>query len=308
MNTPHDSDDNAIRDADERLTESLLRAALRPDPSAQERRVLRVFDALNSEVSDAAETPPLTSKTATNAAGGRRWAVWAAAAVVLLAVGLIWQSNSPSRQAHATVRRGLQTAEEPGPRKYRFHAVVRRPLIGLREVDGELYVDGAKNFALRHPAILPNREFWIGGNEREYWIVPPIGLALVGDRKLLEKWLSDQGELTTPYLHVATMLRRMSQDYDLRMLPDESIPESTDNDRQVACRRVRGVLRDAGKLIHPRVIDLWTDRSTGVARRVVLDWQLPAEEFGRSTVTLELAGPAKLPADWFEHTTHRPKP
>jgi hypothetical protein len=87
------------------------------------------------------------------------------------------------------------------------------------------------------------------------------------------------------------------------MLPNESVVASGQADTMVRCRRVRGVLRDTtGR--RPCTIDLWADRDTGIARRVILDWELQPRQFGRSKVTFELVGSKELSPDWFEHSTH----
>jgi hypothetical protein len=176
-------------------------------------------------------------------------------------------------------------------------------VVGEREIAADLYVDGADRFLLRHPPIPLPGDVWIGGNERENWIAPTRGPVLVGDDKMLQKWMADKQELSTPYLHVTTILHRMSQYYDLEMLSDASVATRGQPDTTVRCRRVRGVLRDTTRWL-PRTIDLWADRNTGIARRLILDWGLQPGQFGRSKVTFELVGSKELPPDWFEHSTH----
>lgn len=310
--------ESARREADDRLAESLLHAALRPEPARRERRIQRVLDgladaapvsaALRHEPAPRQPTPrqPTTRNPTPKQPippGGRRWAVWTAAATVLLAAALLWQSNSPSRQAYATVQRGLQTSRRPGARKYRFRVVSIRPLLGEHTADGELYVDGADKFVVRHSSFLSLGEFWVGGNDREYWIKPPLGPMLLGDRKMLDDWIDRHDDRSTPNLHVTTLLRRLSSDYELSMLPDETLPDS-ENGGSVVCRRVRGVLRSANALA-PRVIHLWADPRSGVTRRLLLDWKRQDREIGPSTMTVELVGSVELPPDWFEASYHR---
>jgi hypothetical protein len=175
--------------------------------------------------------------------------------------------------------------------------------VGKREVSAELYVDGADRFLLRHPPIPLLGEVSIGGNERENWIVPTRGPILVGNETMLQQWMADKRDFSTPYLHVTTILHRMSNDYDLKMLPDEDVASPSQPETTVRCRRVRGILRDTNRGL-PRTINLWADRDTGIARRVILDWELQPGQFGRSTVTFELVGSKEVPPDWFEHATH----
>jgi hypothetical protein len=110
-------------------------------------------------------------------------------------------------------------------------------------------------------------------------------------------------DLATPYLHVTTILERTSRHYDLQRLPDAVLAERDQPGTAVRCHRVHGVLRDATSE-RPRTIDLWVDRDTGIARRLVLDWKLQPGQFGRSKVTIELAGPVELPPNWFEPSAH----
>jgi hypothetical protein len=296
--------DKDLQEADMQMLDALLRQALRSEPAAREQRIQGVLQRLEEE-------PPTPTKGAReNGVRIRgiprpapRWISLAVAASLVLALGIWWQVTSPSQQAYATLQQTLQRAAETGARQYGVTAVVQRPLVGKREIEADLYVDGADRFLLRHPSILLPGEMWIGGNERENWLVPTRGPVLVGDDKMLQQWLADEQELSTPFLHVTTILQRMSRDYDLEMLPDEAVTASDRSGATVRCRRVRGVLRDTMRPL-PRTIELWSDHDTGIARRLILDWELRPEQVGRSRVAFELVGSKQLPPDWFEHAAH----
>jgi hypothetical protein len=123
---------------------------------------------------------------------------------------------------------------------------------------------------------------------------------------MLQRWIAenaDETDFATPYLHVTTILKRTSRHYDLQRLPDDNLAAPGQPGTTVFCRRVRGVLRDTTRGL-PRTINLWADRDTGIARRVILDWELQPGQFGRSTVTFELMGSKELPPEWFEHAMH----
>jgi hypothetical protein len=182
-------------------------------------------------------------------------------------------------------------------------AVVHLPVVGRTERVAELYVDRAERFALRRLASPLLGEVWIGGNERENWIVPPLGPILVGDAQMLQNWMADKSDFPTPYLHLTTVLQLMSQRYELEMLPDSDLALLDRPDQIVRCRRVRGVLHDA-TWGPPSTIDLWADHDAGIVRRLVLDWQLQPGQFGRSKVSIELVGCEELPRDWYEHSAH----
>jgi hypothetical protein len=303
-NSPEDNNKERFLQADMQMLDSLLRHALRPEPEERDARVQKVLQRLDEPSTYSTEDDRRTDvQIRTSHHPVRRWFSLAVAVSLVLAVGLWFQLWNPSRRAYAMVEETLQRAAETGARQYSVTGVVQRPVVGKREIVAELYVDGADRFLLRHPSILLLGEVWIGGNERENWIVPTRGPILVGNEKMLQQWIADKRDFSTPYLHVTTILRRMSKDYDLEMLPDDGVAESGQPDTIVRCRRVRGVLRDTTRGL-PRKIDLWADRETGIARRVILDWELQPGQFGRSTVTFEFVGSKELPPDWFEHATH----
>jgi hypothetical protein len=303
-NSQEDHDNERLQEAEMQMLDSLLRQALRAEPEARDARVQGVLQRLDEQTADPTEDHRQTvGRVRRKRSTVPRWISLAAAASLVLALGVWWQVSSPSRRAYATVQETLQRAEETGARQYSVTAVVKRPVVGKKEIAAELYVDGANRFVLRHPTILLLGEVWIGGNERENWIAPTRGPILVGDEKMLQQWMADKKDLSTPFLHVTTILQRMSNDYDLEMLADEGLAAAGQPDTTVRCRRVRGVLRDATRRL-PRTIDLWADRDTGIARRLILDWELQPGQLGRSKVTFELLGSKELPPDWFEHSTH----
>jgi len=302
-NAPGDHNDELRRQADVQMLESLLRHAMRREPEVREARIQGVLQRLDEQIAVRTEdNRPSTVQVRKKPSRVWRWLSLAAAASLLLAVGLWWLAD-PSPRAFALVQQSLQWAAEARARQYSVTAVVHLPVVGRTEITAELYVDRAQRFALRRPAIPLLGEVWIGGNEREKWIVPPRGPILVGDAQMLQNWMADKNDLPTPYLHLTTVLHLMSQGYDLEMLPDTYLALPDQPDQIVRCHRVRGVLRDA-TWGPPSTIDLWADRDTGIVRRLILDWQLQPGQFGRSKVSIELVGRKELPRDWFEHSAH----
>ncbi len=298
-----DSQKNAKEAADLQMLEVLLQETLYPHPAAREARIQRVLDAQQGPAPAEKQAPSATSR------GRRRWMAMAVAASLLLAWGLWSQSNSPSQQARAAVLRSLKQAQESTAGHYRLSSVVQWPVVGRREVEGDLWVDGADRFVVRHPALLRANEVWIGANPQEYWIVPPRGPVTTGGSRIVEAWLAKRERLATPYLHITTMLQRLSEGYELQMLPEEVIDDGSRPGEKVRCRRVQGTLlpsrfRPGVKKLLPKAIDLWADKATGFARRIVLDWQLPAKKIGCSRMTVTYAGPGNVTPDWFEHSSH----
>jgi hypothetical protein len=300
-------DKQRFHEVELQMLDSLLRHALRPEPEAREARVQGVLQRLEEQSADpTVDNQQAVAKIRRRQRPVRSWILLAGAACLVLAVGLWWEVSSPSRRAYARVQEALRRVAEPGARHYNVKAVVQRPLVGKKEITADLYVDGADRFVLRHPPIPLLGELWIGRNERESWIVPTHGPILVGNGTMFQRWIANNVEdcdLATPYLHVTTILKRTSKHYDLQVLADDAVAAPGQPATSVRCRRVRGVLRDATSE-RPRTIDLWVDSDTGIARRLVLNWELQPGQFGRSKVTIELAGSVELPPDWFEHATH----
>jgi hypothetical protein len=305
--TQQDHDNERFYEIELQMLDSLLRHALRPEPEARDARVRRVVQRLDEETAYPTESKDQAAeKILRRRSPVRLWISLAVTACLALAIGLWWQVPSPSRRAYAVMQTTLQRATEEGARHYSVKALVQRPVLGNKEIAADLYVDGANRFALRHPPIPLLGEVWIGRNERESWIVPTHGPILVGDATMLQRWIAenaDETDFATPYLHVTTILKRTSEHYDLQKLADEAVVVPGQPGTPVSCHRVRGVLRDATSE-RPRTIDLWVDSDTGIARRLVLNWELQPGQFGRSVVTIELAGSVTLPPNWFEHSAH----
>ncbi len=294
------------READLSLIDSLLRLAIRPNRQAREDRIRRVLNAiLAHDHLEHSDPDPEQARRFWQRRRVRRWSPLLSAAAVLVVLSLWWLTDDSTPQAFATVARSLEEAKELGPRHYRFTSIVRRRRTGEQEVVGDLYFDGGERFAMRHPGVLPVSEFWVGSSGQEEWIVPPVGPILTGDAGLIAKWIVEREDVTMPFLHLTTMLERLSDAYDLELLEDETIDNPLDAGTTLRCRRVRGILHAQDRRLLPKSIDLWAGRETGIAYRIVLDWGLPPEGFGRSQISIELIDEAELPTDWFEAGAHR---
>ena len=295
-----DIDDGIDPDeADDRFIEALLSRALRPEPIHNERRVNRALKAI-------ARTQPMTADPRVHwipeffRRSGTRVAV---AASILLVVSLLWPRAQPGNTAYATVVRTLETARAPGTRHYRVVSEVRRPLLGRGTIEVDVYLDGVKRYAIRRRARPRTQELWFGRNGDSYWIIPPKGPHLRGDRAMLQQWLGKRDQMQDGILLLPDVLSRLAQDYALTSLDDEYLPGSTAGGRGVRCRRVRGVLRDKS-LDAPVQIDVWADRESGVARKLLLDWRLAEGRFGVSRKKIELVGEPDLPPQWFDAEGH----
>lgn len=302
MPTNDPTEHPAERDAaDSRLIDALLTLAMRPDPAGREERLQRAMALLEEPSAPAPAQVPATGQRRPGRLA-RRWFSLALAGSVLAVIAWWIQSDSPGQRAHAMVLQSLAAVRSSGCREYRMTAVVRHPVLGRREVVSQLFVDGERAFALRHPPVFPLGVIWIGKNDRQAWVVPERGPVLVGDQQRVERWLADRDAVTTPLLHLPTVLQRMAERYVLESLEDAVWPAASSGDSR-RCRRVLGRLAEALPAA-PQTVELWADAETGSVCRLILAWQRAAETPGPMEVTVELLGQPEVPADWFSHAGH----
>ncbi|TWT66338.1 hypothetical protein Pla123a_47320 [Posidoniimonas polymericola] len=287
--TPNDP----FSEANDALLDELLRQSLQGAADGQDARVERVIASLD-------DLPAIADAPAAAQAVRRRtmfYRLASLAAVVLIGL-FVW--GSAGGDAQATVLRCLEQATRFGVRCYQQTTVIQRPLVGDLERQSELYVDGANRFVIRRDAFRPGAQLWLGCDGEQCWLAPPRGPIILTDGPAMERWL-ERGAPDDPPLQLAGMLRRLSNHYDLQQLPDESIDTPAG---EAACERIAGRVQDDAPLQLPATIELWADKHSGVARRMVLDWGLGPGDRGRSRVTIELAPTPELPDDWFEYSAH----
>lgn len=285
--------DDRFAEADDALLEELLRQSLHGGSAGRDARVDRVMAGLD-------DSRVVPSEAATQAAWRRTLAYRLAslAALVLIAV-FAWGSGGADAQA--TVLRCLEQATQFGVRCYHQTTVLRRPLVGEVTRESELYVDGADRFVMRRDAPFGGGEIWLGSDGEQYWLVPPRGPVVLKESQTLPGWFERREFSDDPPMELATMLRRLSVHYDLEQTPDESIATPAGD---AHCEHIVGRVQADAPLRLPATIELWADHDSGLARRMVLDWQLAPTDRGRARVTIELAPTPELPDDWFEYSGH----
>ncbi len=283
----------------EALIDALLAAAYVDDPTAVANRVDQVMRQI--ELEKFALHRPAYKPTRVTRRTWNRWVSMAIAASLLGAIFVGLQYFGPPQQALAAIEQSLAAAAEQVARKYLI-TVTLKDGRKSREVENDLYVQGNNQFALRHPALLPGADLWIGKNGDTTWVVPAIGPVLTGNDLALSRWLSSQEQFSTPYLHVTTVLDRMSRSYRLRKMGESTIRSVAGND--VACRHVVGELRSEANQNLPATIELWSDAASGVAMRIEARWLLSAFESGREKVVIEFADQPDVPDNWFEAEGH----
>lgn len=273
--------------------ESLLRQAYVGDPQ-EAQRIARVLTRLEAEAVISTEPEAESQRTS------RRWISVALAASVLLMAAYALTYVTTSDAAYAAVMRSLKVA--PSTRAYRIKMVHQRPIWGKREVISDLYLNDHDQFIVRHPGLSRFGDVWIGGNATNRWIVPRFGPAYVGGEEIVGNWLMRK-DIPSPYLHVSTILERMSRAYNLKLLSNESLPNVASPDKSTSCQHVVGELRKPNVAL-PAKIELWTNVDTGMAHRLELTWQRPASERGPIHWSIDLVGSPELPSNWFELNGH----
>ena len=295
MNNEHTSHDRNR----EALIDALLTAAYVDERMAVTKRVDQVMQQI--ELKRSAPRRPAYEPTRVTGRIWNRWVSMAIAASLLGAMFIGLQYFDPAQQALAAIEQSLVAAAEQVARKY-IIPVTLKDGRKVREIENDLYVEGNDRFALRHPALLPGADLWLGKNGGTTWVVPAIGPVLTGNDLALSRWLSSQEQFSTPYLHVTTVLDRMSRGYRLQKLGESTIRSVAGND--VVCRHVVGELKSEANQELPTTIELWSDAESGMAIRIEARWSLSASESGREKVVIEFADQPDLPDNWFEAEGH----
>jgi hypothetical protein len=288
---------NELSEMREAWIESLLKTM--NSTQADTERLARAMERINGErVSPT--TPAILSPR-------YRWASMAVAASVLL-IALLWmQSNDPAKSVLAAVERSLQVSAAPIPRKYELQ-IKYRDGAEWKVHDSEIYIQGRHNFAVRHPGLLPETSFWVGRNETECWVVPAYGPVLKGGKDFLNKWLEASEEIRTSSLHVSTLLSRMrSKGYRLKI---EDAVLQRPNSYSIECEKIYAEsISPASNPIKqedpPTEIEVWVERDSGLAIRLIAEWDRSEGQSGREYLELNfVADEHDLTADWFRAESH----
>lgn len=284
--------------ADFQFLDTLLKHIYQPHGDDRERRVRQVMAAIEQE------SPSLPTPAGAPVSPSRRRRLWAiplvAAAALLLMAGLFWRIEDGPSPAIAAVEKAMGEAQAETDRQYSMTITARTTALGEQTTAATLYVNGSDQFAVRHAA--PLGEFWLGGDGQQVWFVPEIGPVLVGTEQILSRVLNRQ-QLSTPFLQITSILQRLKNRYELRLLGEEPLSPPEGEGDSVLYQKIRGTLKTADPQ-WPRTIDVWVSRQSGIVQRVVLNWDRPAERQGLSRLELRLVGQSQLPDDWYTHAGH----
>jgi hypothetical protein len=203
----------------------------------------------------------------------------------------------------AAVQRSLNVAAELMTRRYQLQIRYRDAADEVGQIDVDLFVRGHDRFTLSHPGLLPGTSFWLGTDSSDEWVVPPVGPVRKGNDMVLSRWLRSREELDTPYLHVTSLLTRMSRGYRLASIPDQEI-ELPDGQTEI-CQVIQAELETADEANLPDTIELWSSRETGMAMRIAARWNLAEGDVGKESVVLTFqADEPSLGDEWFTAEAH----
>ena len=311
------SQSNSESQLRENMIEALLQSAYQTDSQREQESIESVLQRIKCEVIDSQDhdlqqlhesaddlssAPPAEPSNDRRPRRWNRWISWSLAASVLIVIGLAIQFVGESGNAIAAVERSLAAAKELVARHYRITVKKGNGPNDTRVVTSDLYVQGANQFALRHPALIPNRDVWLGSDGTDSWFLPAIGPVRVGDQTGLGKWLANREQLSTPILHLETILTRLKRGYDLKQEPDATM--TLDDGTPVICQHVIGDLKSKGSTSAPEKIELWCDKQTGVAIRLDGIYGKPVNAWGRRKSSIVFVDSPKLSDEWFTPAGH----
>jgi hypothetical protein len=226
----------------------------------------------------------------------------AAAAIVLIALGVWWQRGS--QQAMAMVERSYQAALAPRDRTY--DVTVVRTNGSMRPIKASLTVRGGDKFLFEQRGPLGGM-YRLGTDGQGYWFIPPAGSIMRAETDaFLPAWMR-RTSTDLPHLQVSTLLARMRDYYQLKRLPDEAL---TADGPQLSHLRA---VWSAGQLRHskhgrtpPEEVELWADPVTGVVEQLVLTLPIDAGRQRAHSVTLRLVEEKTLGEEAYRAETYAP--
>lgn len=289
-----------------RLLDVLLEHALSAASSNDDQRVAEVMDAIRSEETAAPRTAHMRRQSATDRLGfkGRRWLLFAVTSAAVVTAMLFRSPVLSEKRAYAAVARSLVAEESPLVRRYAVSLVIDTATDAEQRHDFQLFVR-QKSFVVQLQSLIGDGSHWLGGDDHERWVVPRIGPVLTGSNGLLSRWFRNHRKIRTPFLTTSTILKRLQCAYELTIHPRVILTSRVPNESEVSCDHIVGLRQPAPSLAHiPDRIDLWTNRQTGFAHRVELQWDDPKSPIGITSVTIELLDTPEVTHDFFEHTGH----
>ncbi|MCX5684546.1 MAG: hypothetical protein NT049_12780 [Planctomycetota bacterium] len=305
-------DEGPGRQADDRLVHALLLHTHNPEASEhREERVRRAMQGICESVS-----PNMSSSAARPAERTprlRTWArrsVWAAAATVLIVVGLFALFNGPS-SAQASLNEIIGALGRPGDRTYRIQMedlpappprespddpkpeMAPRPRLD----NATLYLRDSQQYLLVRDDPKGGSTF-DGYDGRQSWRVRAGVLAetkegLGAGRIPMPPIMAD-----VPFSDLHQTLERIRVDYTVEQFDQAPLPSGSE-----ALRHVR-VRRNSREVKGPETIEIWADLKTAMPKRIVFDRAKLQGNRQPIRLTFDLVSESPLSADWFAPEAH----
>ncbi|MGE3167162.1 MAG: hypothetical protein AB7O52_19825 [Planctomycetota bacterium] len=261
--------------------------------------LIRALDAESEEHAQSLVTAGLQRLEASTRRVSFAWRSAAVFAATVLAGVLIFFGEETPKSAHAFVRETLQVALQDIGRHYSVQTRVRSERGSFdRELDW--YMRGGRRFVARIKAIEGPQELWVGRVEDDVWVVPPFGPVLVGELDELQRFMEKRVEIDGAFIYLKPILEKMRDQCDLEVDRFQTLSTPKGD---VECRHIVGTPQTAIPGA-PARIELWADRTTGVAVRVHVDWAPKDGVLGKETLTLSLEGDLELTDDFFTPDAH----
>jgi hypothetical protein len=307
----HSDDIDIDRQADDRLIHALLRHVYDDQVAdKREQRVQRAMEAIREPV----EQQP---SVAVGRLPGRqryiawsRRSAWAAAAMVLVAVGL-WVLTYSAAPAMASVTEIVSSLGRPGDRTYRIRMEDLPAPSGQRPAeenwpehiprpcldDATLYLrDGRQYLLVRQD---PNGELiYDGFDGRRSWRVKDGLVAETRDGLGAGGIPMPPIMADVPFCDLHRTLERILVDYTVEHLGQASLKVDGDLLRYV---RVRRNSRDVKG---PETIEIWADPGSAIPRRIVFDDAKIHGNRQPCRLTFELVSEEPLLPSWFTPAPH----
>lgn len=198
--------------------------------------------------------------------------------------------------AEGAIAKAMKDARAPRDREYRIIAELSRP--SRARIESTIFVRGEGRFVIRHPS--PLGELWLGSDGRHCWLAPSAGPVWVGhDAAELDRWIRER-ELPLPFLQITQILDQLKDRYQLSFTRGQRIPDGPPGEWDFVRGTRRGLMP-----FKPATISLWANPSSGLAQRLILEWDRPGP-FPPLLERMQFDLVADRPLDdhWYEHSAH----
>jgi len=304
---------NQSRAADLLWINSLTELALQVDSTRRDKRIERAMQAIRGAVAasevvvgEVASAATAFPRPVTRSMRSCRAVVWVTTAVLLVGAAVLMQTANPRRQVHAAIDQIQQATALTDDREYRVtltflspdDAIQKRP---ERKLEGTLFVRGGEAFVVRAPALLRAGDVWFGRDRNGAWFKPAVGPIQAGPTAVLmqQRFLRDTRD-SAPFLQLTTVTNRLSESYDVRLLPEETAPGHSEAESS-HCQHVLGTVRASSVSQSPWLpdrVEIHAESGTGTVRRLLLVWSRENASLLKQ-VEFHFVEQSKKPDNWY---------